>query len=230
MIRAAALLLGLMAATPAAADFVLSNLRFTFYHEVGHAVIDQARVPLFGSGETAADGFGLFIAHRLHSEGEMREIITDMTRLGREEAQRELFDPWSDYMPGAQRTGRAICLWYGLKPNVRGDYARALGMPPEEERGCVEDARALRSAWTPILNDLRPEPGERGTLRVAAQGKALRLLAPDITRLNLEIALPRPTPMTVENCGQDNAYYYHYDDRIVICSEMLTELRRQATR
>jgi len=230
MILAAALLLGLMAATPAAADFVLSNLRFTLYHEVGHAVIDQMRVPLFGSGETAADGFGLMVADRLHSETEMREIITDMTRLGRTEAAREIFDPWSEYMPGAQRMSRAICLWFGLKPTERGDHARALGMPPQEEWACIENARALRSAWTPILDDLRPDGTGGVSLRVAATGKALRLLAPDIARLNKEIALPRPTPVTIENCGEDNAYYYQYDDRIVICAELVTGLRRDALR
>lgn len=230
MIRAFALAAALLAPPPAAADFVLSNLRFTLYHEIGHAVIDQARVPVFGPEETMADGFALVLADRLHPEGEMADLITEMTRLGRAEAAEELFEPWEEYMPGAQRTAWSICVWYGLNPRERGDLAHALGMPADRDRQCAETGRALRSAWGPVLDRLRPGPGDEGTLSAGRTGKALRLLSRDIDRLNDALALPRRTPMTVENCGQDNAYYYHYDDRIVFCSEMVDALLRRAAR
>lgn len=224
------LLLLLLTARPAAADFVLSNLRFTLYHEVGHAVIDQARVPIFGPEETAADGFALVLADRLHPEAEMVDLIVEMTRLGRAEAAEELFEPWAEYMPGAQRTAWAICVWYGLDPRERGDLAHALGMPRDRDGDCAAAGRGLRAAWAPVLDRLRPAPGREGTLTAGADGKALRLLERDIERLNAALALPQRTPMTVESCGQDNAYYYHYDDRIVFCSEMVEALKRRAAR
>ncbi len=216
----------LLLAEPAAADFLLSNLRFTLYHEVGHAVIDQARVPLFGPEETAADGFALVLADRLHTEVEMAEMIIGVTRLGRQEASEEVFEPWAEYMPGGQRMAWAICVWYGLDTRQRSDLAHALGMPRDRDRECATTGRALRAAWTPILDGLRPAPGREGTLTAGTDGKALRLLGRDIERLNA--ALARRTPMTVESCGQDNAYYYHYDDRIVFCSEMVDTLMRRA--
>ncbi len=220
----------LLLAGPASADFVLSNLRFTLYHEVGHAVIDQSRVPIFAPEETVADGFALVLADRLHSDDEMVDLITDMTRLGREEASEELFEPWEDSMPGAQRTAWAICVWYGLDPRTRADVAHALGMPPDRDRPCTEAGRSVRAAWGPVLDRLLPEAGREGTLHPGLDGKALRILAPDIERLNAALALPNRTPMTVESCGQDNAYYYHYDDRIVFCSEMVEALRGRVRR
>lgn len=213
---------------PASADFVLNNLRYTLYHELGHALIDQYRVPIFGPEENAADSFGFVYADRVHDETEMADLIRDVVRLGRAEAAEELFDPWSEYMPGNQRTARAICLYFGLNPGERGHLARALGMRPDDERFCIEAATSNRRAWEAVLEQARPVGGAPGTLVSSGQGKALRLLAPDIERINRTIALPRRTPLTVETCGQDNAYYYHYDDRMVICSEMEDVLRTRA--
>lgn len=230
MLRLLIPLMAALAAPAAEAGYVLNNLRMTLYHEMGHAVIDQLAIPLMGSGETAADGFALMLADRLHSEAEMAEIIVDTTDLGRAEAAVELFDPWADYQPGAQRVARAICLWFGLAPDRRGNLARALGLPPASARPCAEIGRDLRRAWEPVLDRLKPAPDAEATLRVGATGKALRLLEKDIDRLNRAIALPRPTPLTVESCGEDNAFYYHYDDRMVICAEMVDALMRRAAR
>ena len=230
MFRTVLLTLGLLAPTPAPADFVLNNLRFTLYHEVAHAMIDQLHLPIFGPEENAADSFAIVFADRVHDEAANQAFIRDLVELGRAEAIEEYFDPWQEYMPGAQRTARAICIWYGMEPSARGDLARALGMPPKEARACREAGSAIKRAWSTVIDDARPEPGAAMTLRPAAQGKALRLLEADIARVNALIALPNVTPLTVEDCGQDNAYYYHYDDRMVICSEMVGALRERAAR
>ena len=51
MIRAALAALTLMTA-PAFADFTENNLLAIFYHELGHAVIDQMQAPNFGQSIT----------------------------------------------------------------------------------------------------------------------------------------------------------------------------------
>ncbi|UWQ21684.1 DUF4344 domain-containing metallopeptidase [Jannaschia sp. W003] len=215
------------AAAPARADFVLNNLRFTLYHEAAHAVIDGWSVGLSGPEEVAADGFAVLLAHRLHDEETSRDLITDAVRLGRMDAAEELFDPWEQYMPGAQRVAWTLCLWYGLAPARRGDHARALGMPASLAPRCEEAAGRLRAAWDPVLERMRGAGG-RTSFRASRSGKALRLLAPDLLRLNREIALPRPIPVRSEACGEDNAFYYHFDARIVFCDEMVGALRAAA--
>ncbi|UWQ18020.1 DUF4344 domain-containing metallopeptidase [Jannaschia sp. M317] len=215
-------------ATPLRADYVLSNLRLTLYHEVGHAVIDQMQVQPFGPEETAADGFAMLLAHRLHSETELRRMVQDATRLARAEAENLLFDPWDEYMTGPQRLAHAICLYYGLRPDVRGPVARALGMPAESEDACVARAEVVAAAWAPVL--ARMAPGGGRSLQPERIGKTLRLLAKDIDRLNGHLTLPRPVPVQVASCGEDNAYYYHGDERILFCTEMLKALRRSARR
>lgn len=223
MIRLAILLL--LLAAPARAEFVLSNLRMTLYHELGHAVIDQHDIALFGPEETAADTFALVLADRLHSETEMRRLMIDATRLSRIDAQSGFFDVWDEYMPRAQRLAYAICIYYGLNPDLRGQTARVLGMAPEQSDRCEDRGAAVRAAWTPILDRIAPT-GPTRSLRPAATGKALRILGKDIDRLNRHITLPRAVPVEYEACGEDNAFYFHWDERIVFCSEMVEALRR----
>ena len=228
MLRFMTLCLGLLSAAPASADFVLNNLRFTLYHEVGHAVIDQLALPVYGPQENAADSFGLVLADRLHDEPEMQALIRDMTSLARQEAGEELFDPWGEYMPGPQRLSRAICLWFGLNPDIRGPGARALGMPEARRRECAAYGRSIQAAWSGVLRDLAPksETAEVSSgLRPARRGKMLRLLKRDIERVNGVLALPRSVPVRQVDCGEDNAFYFQVDERIEFCAEMIDALR-----
>ncbi|MDB2407135.1 DUF4344 domain-containing metallopeptidase [Jannaschia sp.] len=216
------LLILLICAAPARADFVLDNLRFTLFHELGHAVIDQQDVKLFGPEEIAADGFALVLADRLLSQSDMASMMMSITRLSRIEAQGELFDPWSEYMPTNQRLAYAICLYHGLQSWRGGDHARALGLPPDLAEPCEEIAEGVRDAWAPILAELAPSD-VAGQLR-PRRGKALRLLARDIQWINRNLALARDVPISQEACDEDNAFYYRYDERIVICAEMIDAL------
>ncbi|WP_179378239.1 DUF4344 domain-containing metallopeptidase [Jannaschia marina] len=232
MIRRFALVLSLTILAPALAqaDFVRNNLRFTLYHELGHAVIDQLSLPVFGPQENAADTFGLYLAHRIHSEAEMAEIITDMTALARAEALTEFFDPWDEYMPGAQRLARAICFYYGLAPEARLETARVLGMPSASKRDCADDAEVTARAWAAVFERMVPGPESAGAIVPAREGKALRVLAPDIARVNGVMALPRPVPVVQTTCGEDNAFYFEVDERIEFCREMVDALRARSGR
>lgn len=229
--RCVAITVGAILSLPgsARADLVRDNLRFTLYHELGHAVIDQLRVPMLGPEETAADGFALVLADRLHDEAEMWSLVTSVTAHARAQAVGAI-DPWSPYMAEGQRIAWTICVWYGLGPALRGNRARALGLPPEAEYQCVADARRLRAGWIAILRRLEATGSKGGSLRSRGGGKALVLLRDDIARLREEVALPRETPVTQEPCGEDNAFYYQNEDRIVICDEMVEALQAAARR
>lgn len=71
------------------------NLRFTLWHEMAHALVDQLRLPVFGPEENAADSFAPVYADRTTAEAELQVLIVDLVRLGRAEAAEEMFDPWA---------------------------------------------------------------------------------------------------------------------------------------
>ena len=163
VIRGVLLCLGLVLASAARADYVASNLRFTLYHELGHAVIDQLALPVFGTQENAADSFAMVLADRLLSDAQMTVLIFDVTALARHETPTEQFDPWDEYMPGAQRLARAICLWFGLSPADRLETARALECPPDPRaiatRMQGRRGRRGRPCWTVLPR--HPGPSRR---------------------------------------------------------------------
>ncbi|WP_371156343.1 DUF4344 domain-containing metallopeptidase [Jannaschia sp. 2305UL9-9] len=224
MLRLIALLI--LSAGPASAEYVHNNLRMTLYHEVAHAVIDQHDVAQFGPEETAADTFALVLADRLHTEADMRALITDATKMARSDARSSFFDAWSEYMPADQRIAYAICIYYGLNPEMRRSTALALGMPLASLRSCTDRGASVRAAWSPLLNSIAPV-APQSSLKPATVGKALRLLGRDIDRVNAHIFLPRPIPVSSESCGEENAFYFHWDERIVFCTEMVDALLSQ---
>ena len=97
-------------------------------------------------------------------------------------------------------------------------------MPAGAAGDRADQGRRVRAAWQPVLDRAKPKDGAAPSIVASQSGKALRLLGPDLRRLNDAVALPHPTPISVERCGEDNAYYYD-DRRIVICTEMTDALR-----
>jgi hypothetical protein len=219
--RAAALLMAAMAAAPAQAGDALGNLRFTLFHELGHAVIDQYEVALFGPEEIAADGFGLLLGDRLltteESDAMMRAVISQARAWALPRA-----PTWSDYLPDGQRLAWKLCVWYGLDPDAHGPLARALGMPSDREDRCAEAGDHVARAWKPILAGIEAGPGP--ALTRLGDGKALRMLEGDMATVNAAISLPRPVSVEVEPCGEDNAFYYPLEERIVFCAELTDAL------
>ncbi|KIT17631.1 DUF4344 domain-containing metallopeptidase [Jannaschia aquimarina] len=226
MVRLVVLLL--LCAVPARADYVLNNLRFTLWHEAGHAVIDQMDVPIRGPEEAIADGFALMLAARLLGPDEMAQLLSDVAEQARRDAVDEVFDAWSPYMPGAQRVAWLICVGYGLSPSAR-PLARALGLPPQKESHCLDAARRITGGWDEILAAQGPHDGST-SFRAYGYDRTLRLLQEDLLRLNRTIRLPRQVPVVVERCGEDNAFYYPEEEEIVFCEEMLPALKARRTK
>ena len=80
MIRSVLAALALLPA-PAFADFTENNLLAIFYHELGHAVIDQMQVPIFGQEEDAADSLSILLVDALYESDDAETITFDSASL-----------------------------------------------------------------------------------------------------------------------------------------------------
>ena len=85
MMRVGALCLALVPAQ-AMADFTESNLLAIFYHELGHAVIHQMDVPIFGQEEDAADALSILLIDALYEAEDAEVIAYDSANLFSAEA------------------------------------------------------------------------------------------------------------------------------------------------
>ena len=58
-------------------EFVISNLASVLYHELGHAIIDQMQLPIFGQEEDAADVLSVLLIDRLYQEENAQAVAYD---------------------------------------------------------------------------------------------------------------------------------------------------------
>lgn len=225
--RAFALLLALTG--PAAADdgaaFTRDNLIFALHHEAGHALIDLLDLPFPGSEEDAADALAVILINRVHDGGTGARLI------GRAALGFALFGAEGGPPPGRhgtddERRARLVCLYYGADPARRAGFARDQRL--DDPAPCPARMAAITGGWGARLATVPPQdhgPGFR--LVVPPDRDALtRAVADELRRLNAEIGLPGRVDVTIEPCGEANAFYDPRARRIVLCTEYADSLSR----
>lgn len=218
---------------PAAAAFVTANIAATLYHEVGHALIAIRKIKVEGSEEDAADALSALLIDRFHDEGAAQDLIRQVADAyllydaqGAAGGQRWIYGDAHSLDPARHDT--LVCLFYGADAGARQDLADALGLPVQRRESCPAEFRAAADDWDRWLSAMPPQdhgPGLR--LVVPPDRDALTAtVAAQVRRLNGEYGLPVPVDVTVEPCGEANAFYDPRARRIVICTEYAAELAR----
>jgi hypothetical protein len=216
---------------PMAARFVASNLVAVFYHELGHALIDVLMLPVVGSEEDAADTLSALFMHRFQPDGAADALVAD-TALGfrlyaeRQDSTGEAFR--GPHALDLQRQAALVCLYYGADPSGHAAAARALGLADAGRASCREEFDRAAAAWESMLADHPPQDGGRGLRMVAprARDPYTRLIAAEVAAFNAEFGLPVWVDVTVERCGEANAFYDLRARRIVMCIEYAEDLAR----
>lgn len=216
---------------PLAARFVASNLVAVFYHELGHALIDVLMLPVVGSEEDAADTLSALFMHRFQPDGAADTLVAD-TALGF-----RLYAALEDRTGGGFRGPHALdldrqaallCLYYGADPSGHAAAAKALGLAEQRRGLCPEEFAQATAAWEAMLADHPPQDGGRGLRMAVPEGRDAytRLIAAEVAAINAEFGLPVWVDVTVERCGEANAFYDLRARRIVMCIEYAEDLAR----
>ena len=239
MLRAAALALltalpagaqTVLPVDPAKAAFVRANLVATFYHEVGHALIDTVDLTALQEEDTA-DVLSVLLIDRLWQDQPAGDLIRQVAEAY------ILFDARSgtegDGLPyrdthslDLQRYYNFVCLFYGADPEAREGVADELDLPAERRESCPEEYEQAANGWGAVLDGVPPQdswPAFR--LVVPADRDAFTaLVAAEVHKLNGEYGLSQSVDVTVEPCGEPNAFYDPRARRIVMCTEYADDL------
>lgn len=216
-----------------AAAFVQANLIFAFYHEAAHALIDVMQLAVLGREEDAADTLSVLLIDALWEEDSAQSILYDAALaflLYSDETGADGAGPayWGQHALDLQRYFNLICLFYGADPQGRANLAQDLGLPEQRRESCPEEHELAAGSWAAMLEGMPPQdsgPGFR--LRVPAGRDAItRLVAEEIETLNGEYGLPRWIDVTVERCGEPNAFYDPRARRVVMCLEYAEDMER----
>jgi hypothetical protein len=211
-----------------AARFVTSNLLATFYHELGHAVIDVLQLPVLGREEDAADTLSSLLIHAIWDEDTATAMTYDVSwafALYDAEAEAAGAD---EHSLDLQRYYNLVCLYYGASPEVREDVAAELELPPDRAEGCPSEFEQADAAWGVMLEGLELVAGGKGLRMVGVlKGDPIaELLQVEVDDLNKTYGLPEWVDVTVEACGTANAFYDPSKRRITICREYAADLLR----
>ncbi len=215
--------------------YVTANILGIFYHELGHALIDQMGLPIFGQEEDAADVLSAFMIDALYDEETAVSLAYD-TAFGFQAEADETRDDvawWDVHGPDLQRYYNAVCIFYGANPDERADVAEELGLPQERADYCPEEYDQAAGSWGAVLDELVDAgAGETLVLQVAeGAGPGATIIADvigaELDALNAEMSLPKVIPVAVADCGEANAFYDPQEETITMCTEFVAHLAGQ---
>ena len=211
-------------------DFVAANMIAVYYHELGHALIDILKLPIYGQEEDAADVLSAVLIHDFFTE-ETAVRIAYATAFGflgdtsvREARQQEVAY-WDVHGPDLQRYYTFVCLFYGANPGKRLEVARDLELPEGRIETCEEEFEQADRSWGPVIDGL-VENGAGRSIRFLADRRVGRygklagdVIAEEVASMNKDMSLPKRLLVRVEPCGTVNAFYDAKAREIIMCTE-----------
>lgn len=215
--------------------FVEANILATFYHELGHALIDIEEVPIFGQEEDAADVLSILLIDAFWEEEDAVSIAYD-TAFGflteAEMAKAEGEEPafWDVHGPDEQRYYNTVRIFYGANVDEREDVALELGLPEDRADYCEDEFYQANDSWGAILDELAEAgPGDTVVLGVVERDDAIAgLLADEVEALNAEFSLSAELVVSYAACGEANAFYDPEYREVTICTEYVDFLAEMA--
>ena len=211
-------------------DFVAANMIAIYYHELGHALIDIMKLPIFGQEEDAADVLSAVLVHDFFDESTAQEIAfaTANGFLGDKsirDAERANVAYWDVHGPDLQRYYTFVCLFYGGNPSARVKIADKLRLPDGRRRTCEDEYLQASGAWGPVIKGLMDQGAGRtirflADHRVSEHGKLTAdVLRKEVAAMNKDLSLPKRLLVRVEECDTVNAFYDAKRREIIMCTE-----------
>lgn len=216
------------------ADFIANEVIATFYHELGHGLIDVLQIPVLGKEEDAADTLSVILMNDVWEEEAATQILTsDATAYALSAADSGTAPDESAFADvhslDIQRYYAVVCLFYGANPDVRKPLAVDLGLPEEKLDSCPGEYEQAAGAWSAVLEGTEPGPDKKGLVMAPGQeGVPLAdLLAEEVKAMNEKFGLPAEISVIVADCGEANAFYSPSEKTITMCNEYAQDLQRR---
>lgn len=214
-------------------EFVDANVLATFYHELGHGLIDVLQLPVLGREEDAVDTLSAILIHDLWQEDAAANMVYHTAGAFQAyaiQAESQGYQPayWGQHSLDMQRYYNLICLFYGANPDEREDIAIDLGLPENRAMRCPNEFQLAHESWGVMLEGLEPGPGSYGLVMEPgnADDPMHALLTEEVAELNKTYGLPQEIRVGVEPCGEANAFYVPSETRIIMCTEYAADLAR----
>jgi hypothetical protein len=124
----------------------------TFFHELGHGLVDAWKVPVTGKEEDAVDQLSTLILIKHTANGEQMALngaISFRLYADLDKGQQKIF--WDEHSLDEQRFYDTICLIYGHDPEKYAYLVKDKTLPEERAELCREDYPKIANSWHQLL-------------------------------------------------------------------------------
>jgi DNA-binding Xre family transcriptional regulator len=221
-------------------EFVVGNMLFVGFHELGHAVIHELGLPVLGREEDAADSFATIAMINIGTDFSTRVLVQAargwFLTASRDHKDGEKLEFYDEHGLDQQRAYEIVCLMVGWNEDKFKELADWVRMPPERQDSCAGDYSNAEYSWKTVLKPFRRAPDApkskididygkakgklevyEHTLRAIGFLETIAGYAADL------IAWPRPISIMTQECGDPNAQWNPERKTEVLCYELADE-------
>jgi hypothetical protein len=218
-------------------EFVAGNLLFVGFHELGHAVIGELRLPVLGREEDAADSFATLALLEEGTDFTVNVLVQAargwflMDR--RDQKTGDTPDFYDAHGLDQQRAYSIVCLMVGSDEKQFKDLADWVQLPKDRQQTCKQDYEGAKYAWNevlkPHLRALHQTKSKIDVVYDTVSGKldtyyrsfrSIGFLETLADYASLRFVLPRPIGIVMKSCGDTNAWWDPPTLKETLCYEM----------
>ena len=123
----------------------------TFFHEVGHGLIDAWKIPTTGREEDAVDQLSTLVLIEATEDGEQMALEGALSFKLYADFEKGEKIYWDEHSLDEQRFFDTICLVYGHDEEKYGYLVKDGTLPEERAQFCSEDYRKVSDSWRKLL-------------------------------------------------------------------------------
>jgi Putative metallopeptidase len=131
----------------------------TFFHELGHGLVDAWQIPITGKEEDAVDQLSTLVLIRQSEEGERMALdaaVSFKLYADRDKGWEHIY--WDEHSLDEQRFYDTICLVYGHDPEKYTSLVQDGTLPRERAELCTEDYPKIAKSWESLLKPYLKQP------------------------------------------------------------------------
>jgi DNA-binding XRE family transcriptional regulator len=221
-------------------EFVVGNMLFVGFHELGHGIIHELGLPVLGKEEDAADSFATIAMINMNTDFSNRVLVQAargwflMDR--RDRKQGDMLAFYDEHGLDKQRAYQIVCFMVGWNEDRFKELADWVKMPAARQDSCAGDYSNAEFSWNAELKSHRRAPDQpkskvdidygaaTGKLEVYARSlRALGYLETIAGYAADLVVWPRPISIVLQTCGESNAEWSPGGHMELLCYEMAEE-------
>jgi hypothetical protein len=133
---------------------VVGAVYFMFFHELGHALRDNFKLPIVGREEDGVDQLATLLLLEMGDRGVVAALAAANAfalEQEQDDAEEGEDDLWDEHSMSGQRMYDMLCLIIGSNPKRHSDLVGEDGVPEERAERCPEDYKLAVAAWNTLL-------------------------------------------------------------------------------